>query len=154
MSNPGVAQRELARRAAPVCYALRKARLPRLPLRCGGSAERDAAQPEQDVGNVLVRTARRIRPRDARRVDAHRARLAARGLRCKAPPFVPRDYIFDGPGDGSVPAKRGRKGRKALRAAHRREHNGTSGGRNIQSNLLVIRVDVRVTPVLLSPWTC
>ena len=105
MSYPGVAQRELARRAAPVCYALRKARLPRLPLRCGGSAERDAALPEQDVGNVLVRTARRIRPRDARRVDAHRARLAARGLRCKAPPFVPRDYIFDGPGDGSVPAK-------------------------------------------------
>ena len=119
MGNPGVAQRELARRAAPVCYALRKARLPRLPLRCGGSAERDAALPEQDVGNVLVRTARRIRPRDARRVDAHRVRLAARGLRCKAPPFVPKDYIFVGPGDGWVPANRCRKGRKALRAAHR-----------------------------------
>ena len=117
MSYPGVAQRELARRAAPVCYALRKARLPRLPLRCGDSAERDAALPEQDVGNVLVRTARRIRPRDARRVDAHRVRLAARGLRCKAPPFVPKDYIFVGPGDGSagfVQIEAGKAGKRCV----------------------------------------
>ena len=73
-----------------------------------------------NVGNVLVRTSRRIRPRDARRVDAHRVRLAARGLRCKAPPFVPKDCIFVGPGDGSagfVQIEAGKAGKRGLKGS-------------------------------------
>ena len=110
---------ELARRAAPVCYALRKARRPRLPSRCGDSRSCEPAPSGLQGSNDSAVVGGRTRVCYPCRVDAHRARLAARGLRCKASPFVPKDFIFVGPGDGWVPAKRGRRGRKALRAVTR-----------------------------------
>ena len=113
-----LALQELARRAASACYAIRKARLPRFPLRtCAGTVS--ASAPSRLETPFISARNGRTRPRDALRADAHQARLAAKGLRCKALPFVPKDYIFEGPGPGWVPAKRGRKGRKALRAVHR-----------------------------------
>ena len=100
---------ELARLAAPVCYALRKARSSRRLA----AEERQCCPAAPLMQLRCLSSARRTRPRDARRVDAHRAKLSAQGLRRKAPPFVPKDYIFMGPGPGWVPAKRGRRGRKA-----------------------------------------
>ena len=112
-----LSRQELARLAAPVCYALRNARGSRRRV----AKERQCCPAVPQMQPSSPSSARRIRPRDAKRVDAHRAKLSAEGLRCKAPPFVPKDYIFLGPGPGWMPAKRGRRGRKALRAAHRDE---------------------------------
>ena len=117
-----LSQQDLARRAAPVCYAIRKARLSPSPLTRTFATASASAQVRPAAKGAPVRS-RCTRPRDALRADLHRARLAAKGLRCKAAPFVPNDYIFEGPGPGWVPAKRGRMGRKALRAVHRGREN-------------------------------
>ena len=112
-----LSRQELARLAAPVCYAFRKARGARRLVVDAKERQCRLAVPQSQPCSHT--SALRVRPRDAQRVDDHRAKLAAKGLRCKAPPFVPKDYIFLDPGSGWVPAKRGRRGRKALRAVHR-----------------------------------
>ena len=196
----GDSRRALARLAAPIFYAARRARLPRLPLRgdvgskVGRSDPRPSVMPRPDPGAAgpslaaaadprpsvaprrdpgangppqgtaagrcagaprpaagalgpppraagdprpLVvappdlgaigppgrRRGRRrprgeTRPRDARRAAAHAAQLSARGLRRRAPAFVPGVYVHADAGTGYVPARRGRPGRRALAALH------------------------------------
>ena len=115
-------RQELARVVAPVCYALRKARGLRPPATNRCAKARLAAEPRCPTAPRpqfhSASSAGRTRPRDARRADVRHARLSAKGLRCKALRFVPKDYIFLGPGPGWVPAKRGRRGRKGLRPVH------------------------------------
>ena len=63
----------LARAAAPVCYQLRRDRLPRLPLRFAGMVPptAPAGVVVRDAPALTAREKQRTRPRDARRVDAH-----------------------------------------------------------------------------------
>ena len=109
---------DLARLAAPVFYAARRARRSRLPI-SGGCAQQRCIKVSCPCEPRPVRVGRRTRPRDARRVEAHRATLSAKGLRLKAAPYVPDAEVFVGLGDGWVPAKKGRRGRKAVRVMHR-----------------------------------
>ena len=106
---------ELVRAAAPVCYQLRQARLPRLPLQGPGVPRAPATVGGATRGPsaVAARAIRMTRPRDARRVDAHRARLAARGLRRKAPVFISIGYPAGFGQVAYVDGKAGRRGRKA-----------------------------------------
>ena len=100
-------RQRLARVAAPLFYALRQSRLPRLPLRAR-AAERPGTLPA--AAQVVRR--RPVRLRDALRAAAHRSQLSARGLRCRAPPWVPGTYFHAGEGEGWVPGRRGRRGRE------------------------------------------
>ena len=105
MGNGDLSRQDLARLAAAFGYALLKNRSPREPLRRTNSAAGAATCEVQAVARSSSLKVSKTRTRDARRVDAHRARLSARGLRIKAAPFIPRDYVFVGPGLGWVPAK-------------------------------------------------
>ena len=116
--------------AAPIFYELRKARLPRLPLRAQGAALRDArsANSPRALGGSLTRdgplpASRRVpvrrgtRPRDAHRAAAHQAKLASVGLRLRARPFIP-ECVPVGGGAGYAPGRWGRPGRKARVMLH------------------------------------
>ena len=111
--------RERARQAAPIFYALRQARLPRLPLRVQGWVPSPARgdSPPCTSPRATARAPRRTRLRDARRAAAHQARLSAKGLRLRAPTFVPEDFPVGG-GGGYVPGKLGRRGRRARVPLH------------------------------------
>ena len=132
--------RARARAAAPIFYALRQRRLPRLPLRgptpqgrlgiaprpppsrstlpTGGTRTAAvASEPRAGLRGAVAAgsSGRRVtRPRDARRAAAHHLRLASAGLRRWAPAFVPV-----GDDAGYVPGRLGRPGRKARIPLHR-----------------------------------
>ena len=105
---------------------------PRLAPVVVGTSPEAAADPRpsivtrSDPGATGLRVFRRgrrrprgtTRPRDARRAAAHQSWLSSRGLRKRAPAFVPGVYVHADTGTGYVPARQGRPGRRALVALH------------------------------------
>ena len=89
-------QQELARRAAPACYAIRKARFPSSPLTRTFATENASAQVWPAATGAPVRS-RCTRPRDALRANLHRAMLAARSYDARQRPLSPMITPSRGP---------------------------------------------------------
>ena len=97
-----LSQQDLARRAAPVCYAIRKARFPSSPLTRTFATENASAQVWPAATGAPVRS-RCTRPRDALRANLHRAMLAARSYDARQRPLSPMITSSRGPGQVGCP---------------------------------------------------